>query len=135
MAKKTYRDFGDAVDELRMKADLSYDRMALGVDIAQSYLYHIINRRKASAPKDDIIKKIADFFHVPPSYFYEYRLRRFLDFLNNNREMLDHCLRQAKRTQKKITDKPEATIEEFEEFEDLEEEDEDLKEATGGKKS
>jgi transcriptional regulator with XRE-family HTH domain len=129
MAKKTYKDFGDAVDELRIKADLSYDRMALGVDIAQSYLYHIINRRKASAPKDDIIKKIAEFFHVPPSYFYEYRLRRLLDFLNNNREYLDHCLRQAKRLDKKVSDMPEATLEEFEDLEDDDDEDDVKKSA------
>lgn len=115
MSEKTYKNFGDAVDELRMKAGLSYDRMSLEISIAQSYLYHIINRRKASAPKDEIIKKIADFFHISPYYFFEYRLRRLEDYINEDRKFLDHCLRQAKRIDKKISDGPEETIEEFEE--------------------
>ena len=118
MNKKTYKNFGDAVDELRMEAGLSYDRMSLEIGIAQSYLYHIINRRKASAPKDEYIEKIAEFFHITPYYFYEYRLRRIEDFIDVNRKFLDHCLRQAKRIVKKPSAKPEETLEEFEEFEE-----------------
>jgi len=113
---RTYKNFGDATDELRMKAGLSYDRMSLEIGIAQSYLYHIINRRKASAPKDEIIKKISEFFHITPYFFYEYRLRRLLDFIDKNREFLDHCLRQAKRIGRKPLEKPEETIEEFEDL-------------------
>lgn len=48
---KTYENFGDAIDGLRTKAGLSYDRLSLEVDIAQSYLYHIINRRKPYSTK------------------------------------------------------------------------------------
>jgi len=100
MGKKTYKSFGDAIDELRMGAGLSYDRLSLEVGIAQSYLYHIVNRRKASAPKNEIIKSLADFFHVDPGYFYEYRLRQLLEFIDQNREFVDYCLRQSKKFNK-----------------------------------
>jgi len=116
MSEKSYKNFGDATDELRIKAGLSYDRMSLEVGIAQSYLYHIINRRKASAPKDEIIKKIAEFFHISPYYFFEYRMRRLEDYINKDRKFLDHCLRQAKRVDKKMTEGSEENIEDFEEL-------------------
>ena len=69
--KKTYKNFGEAVDELRVQADLSYDRMALKINMTSSYLYSIINRRLAEGPKDDIIIKIAEFFNLKPEYFYK----------------------------------------------------------------
>lgn len=89
MKGKTYDDFGEAVDKLRVNADLSYDRMALEIGIPHSYLYNMINKRRISPPKDKIIKKIADFFHVRPEYFYEWRKKRFLEFVNENRKFLD----------------------------------------------
>jgi transcriptional regulator with XRE-family HTH domain len=98
--KKTYKDFGDALDTLRVQADLSYDRLSLGLGIANSYVYHMINRRTKNAPSDEIIKKIADYFHLEPEYFYEYRLRRMLEFLDSNREFLDHCEKESKKYSK-----------------------------------
>ena len=73
--KKTYKDFGEALDILRVEGDWSYDRLSLKLGIANSYVYHMINRRTKSAPKDEIIKKVAAFFRLEPEYFYEYRLR------------------------------------------------------------
>lgn len=118
---KTYLDFGVAMDELRKKAGVSFDTMSFKIGIAQSYLWGLANRRRANMPKEELIEKIADYFHLSPSYFYEWRLRKFLDFINENREFLDHCLRQAKRIDRKPSDKPEETIEEFEELEEPEE--------------
>ncbi|GAH57393.1 unnamed protein product, partial [marine sediment metagenome] len=108
-------------DELRKKSGVSFDTMSFKIGIAQSYLWGLANRRRANMPKEELIEKIADYFDLPPSYFYEYRLKKFLDYTDNNREFLDHCLRQAKRLNKKISDKPEEAIEEFEELEELEE--------------
>jgi len=119
---KTYLDFGVAMDELRKKAGVSFDTMSFKIGIAQSYLWGLANRRRANMPKEELIEKIADYFSLSPSYFYEYRLRKLLDFINENREFLDHCLRQAKRIDRKVLEKPEETIEEFEELEEPEEE-------------
>ncbi len=120
--KKTYLDFGVAMDELRKKNGVSFDTMSFKIGIAQSYLWGLANRRRANMPKDELIEKIADYFSLPPSYFYEYRLKNLLKFIDNNREYLDHCLRQAKRLSKKISDKPEEALEEFEKIEESGEE-------------
>src|SRR4030042_731040 len=115
---KTYLDFGVAMDELRKKSGVSFDTMSFKIGIAQSYLWGLANRRRASMPKEELIKKVAEYFELPPSYFYEWRLRRFLDFIDGNREFLDHCLRQAKRVDRVPSEKPEETLEEFEELEE-----------------
>ncbi len=120
--KKTYLDFGVAMDELRKKSGVSFDTMSFKIGIAQSYLWGLANRRRANMPKEELIGKIADYFDLSPSYFYEYRLRKLLDFIDNNREFLDHCLRQAKRLTKKISDKPEEVLEDFEKIEESGEE-------------
>src|SRR4030042_3705176 len=104
---KTYLDFGVAMDELRKKAGVSFDTMSFSIGIAQSYLWGLANRRRASMPKDELIEKIADYFHLSPSYFYEWRLKKLLNYINEDRKFLDHCLRQAKRVDKKMTDGPE----------------------------
>ncbi|MBA7519125.1 hypothetical protein ES705_11199 [subsurface metagenome] len=119
---KTYLDFGVAMDELRKKSGVSFDTMSFKIGIAQSYLWGLANRRRANMPKEELIKKIADYFDLPPSYFYEHRLKNLLNFIDNNREYLDHCLRQAKRLTKKISDKPEEVLEDFEKIEETEKE-------------
>ncbi len=98
--KKTYKSFGEALDELRVEAELSYDRLSLKVGITQSYLYYIINRRANSAPNNKIIEKVAKFFGVEPDYFFEYRLRKMIDYVNDNREFLDHCEKESKKFKK-----------------------------------
>ena len=95
--EKTYKNFGETLDKFRVAADLSYDRLALALGIANSYTYSIINKRVKSAPSDKIIKLVANYFHVEPEYFYEYRLRRMLEFINDNREFLDHCEKESKK--------------------------------------
>ena len=97
LSKKTYEDFGVAIEELRQKAGISYDTIAFGIRRAQSYVYGICNRRTKTMPKYELVKEFADFFHLEPDYFYEYRLRKHLDFIDKNREFLDHMERQAKK--------------------------------------
>jgi len=89
--KKTYKCFGEALDDLRVESDLSYDRLALKLDIANSYVYHIINRRSKSAPSNEIIEKIAGKFGLEPEYFFEYRLRKMIAYVEDNKKFLDHC--------------------------------------------
>jgi len=103
MNKKTYDDFGVAIEKLRNKADISYDTIAFGIQRAQSYVYGICNRRTRNLPKDKIMKEFAEFFHVEPEYFYEWRLKRVLEFVNENREFVDHVERQAKKYKKSST--------------------------------
>lgn len=95
--KKTYKDFGEAMDELRKKAEVSFDTMSFKLGIAQSYLWGLANRRKANLPKDELIEKIAGYFRITPDYFHEWRLKRFLEFIDTNREFLDHCEKEAKK--------------------------------------
>ena len=98
--KKTYKFFGQAVDDLRIESNLSYDRFSLAVQIANSYLYYIINRRHKTAPKDEIIKKIATFFHLEPEYFFEYRLRKHNEYLEKNPKLLDKCEELLQKSKK-----------------------------------
>ena len=67
--KLTYKNFGEAVDNLRIEKNLSYDRMRLSIGMTASYLYSIMNRRVASAPKNEVIEKIATYFNLKPEYF------------------------------------------------------------------
>lgn len=105
--KKTYKNFGEALDVLRVEADLSYERLSLKLGIANSYVYNMINRRTKSAPGNEIIEKISALFHIEPTYFYEYRLRKMLEFLDDNREFLDYCEKEAKKWSKPIDKKGE----------------------------
>jgi len=113
---KSYDDFGIALEKLRKKAEVSYDTISFEIQVASSYIWNLVHMRRSTLPKDEIMKKIAGYFNRDPSYFYEWRLKRMLEFIDGDREFLDHCLRQAKRINKKISDKPEETIEEFEEL-------------------
>jgi transcriptional regulator with XRE-family HTH domain len=89
---KTYKDFGDALYELKKKNyDISYGNISRKTGILEATVTALANRRRANPPDDETIKKIADCFNVPVEYFYEWRLKRFLEFLNDNRELLDDC--------------------------------------------
>lgn len=104
--KKTYKDFGEAMDELRKKAEVSFDTMSFKLGIAQSYLWGLANRRKANLPKDELMTKIAGYFHVPEEYFHEWRLKRMLEFINANREFLDHCEKESRKFKKGVSPIP-----------------------------
>jgi transcriptional regulator with XRE-family HTH domain len=106
MIKKTYKDFGEAIEELRQNARISYDTVAFGVRRAQSYVYGICTRRKRLMPSYEQMKEFSDFFHLSENYFYEFRLKRMLEFLNANREFLDHCEKEAKKYKKGVSPIP-----------------------------
>ena len=103
--KKTYKNFGEALDALRVEADLSYERLSMKLGIANSYVYNMINRRTKSAPSNEMIEKIAALFNILPTYFYEYRLRKMLEFVDDNREFLDYCEKESKKWSKPVSKK------------------------------
>jgi transcriptional regulator with XRE-family HTH domain len=89
---KTYKDFSDALYELKkINGDISYGRIAQKTGILEATINALANRRRANAPDDDVIQKIADCFNVTADYFYEWRLKKFLEFVDKNRDFLDHC--------------------------------------------
>ncbi len=55
-----------------------------------SWVYDIVNYHKAgNLPKYGTIKLFAGYFSLDPSYFYEWRLKKLLDFIDKNRRFLD----------------------------------------------
>jgi len=136
MKSKTYKNFGDAFLELKENfPNISYGKIARELDITDSYAWNLPNRRRKSPIPKKILTGIAKIFRVKPSYFYEYRLYELLDFIDNNRRFLDHCLRQAKKykTIEKIgEEKIKKGMEEEIEFEELEEEEEIIKKSASG---
>ncbi|OFW61912.1 MAG: hypothetical protein A2Z35_04905 [Actinobacteria bacterium RBG_19FT_COMBO_36_27] len=125
MKNKTYKNFGDAFLELKENfPTISYGKIARELDITDSYAWNLPNRRRKSPIPKKMLVQLAGVFKVKPSYFYEFRLYEMLDFINDNRRFLDHCLRQAKKYKTALeTGKDIIREEEFkEEFEELEEE-------------
>lgn len=112
--KKSYKDFGVAMDELKNKAEVSYETLGIGSEISPSYLWKLARLRNPNPPKYEIIEKIAKFFHVEPEYFYDYRLKKFLDYLNKHRKFLNNCenLMSKHKLSKKEVPEPEEELEE-----------------------
>jgi len=106
MQIKTFKDFGLAIEELRQNARISYDTIAYKIGHPQSYVYAICTRRKSQLPTYEQMKEFSDFFHVPENYFYEYRLRKMLEFVDKNREFLDQCEKESKKYKKQISPTP-----------------------------
>lgn len=94
---KTYKDFGVALDELKEDMEISFETIGIKAQISPSYLWKITKLRNPTMPKDEIIKKIAKFFYVKPEYFYEWRLKRVLDYIDQNRKFLDIIERAMKK--------------------------------------
>lgn len=87
--KKTYEDFGIMLEKLKEEAEVSYDGMGRKIDISYSTLQRIAKTRAVDLPKYEIMEKVAKFFHLGPTFFYEYRLRKVLDYIDNNRKFLN----------------------------------------------
>ncbi len=120
--KKTYEDFGIILEKLKNESGSAYERMGIEINMNPSTLQRMAKTRAVKLPDYNVMEKVAKYFHLVPHFFYEYRLRRLLDFIDKDRKFLDHCLRQAKRITKKISDKPEETLEDFEKIEEKTEE-------------
>ena len=99
---KSYRDFGYSLEALRIKAKLSYERLALGMSYnsgcgnkdryrsdswVQNYCKH--KYKPGNFPKEKIIKEFAAYFNLSPYYFYEYRIIKLLKILDQDRRFLD----------------------------------------------
>ncbi len=91
MSKKSYEDFANAFYQLKKdNGDISYGKISLATNILEATINALANRRRANPPTKEVLKKIADFFHVTPDFFYEYRLKKLLDYIDNNREFLEY---------------------------------------------
>ena len=101
MSKKTYEDFANAFYQLKIdNNDVSYGKISLSIGVLESTINALVNRKRSRPPTDKVIKKIADYFNVKPEYFYEYRLKQLLHYIDNNREFMDDCLKQSKKNEK-----------------------------------
>ena len=95
----TVKDFHVAFKELKEKQKLSLGQIAIKTGLSKSFLSDIMNN-KVLPPKDEFIEKIAKAFGVDPNYFFEYRLRRLIDFINKNRDFLSYCVKESLSYQK-----------------------------------
>lgn len=120
--KKTYEDFGIMLEKLKIENGSAYERMGIEINMNPSTLQRMAKTRAVKLPEYIVMEKVAKYFHLEAHFFYEYRLRKLLDFIDKDRKFLDHCLRQAKRLTKKISDKPEEALEDFEKIEESEKE-------------
>lgn len=90
MKGKTNLNFDEALYELKLKNDdISYGKIALGTGILECTINALVNRKRTNPPDDEIIIKIAKYFNIDPSYFYEWRKTKFLEFLDTHRDFLD----------------------------------------------
>lgn len=85
---RTDKNFCVAFKNLKETLNLSLGQIAIKTGLSKSFLSDIMNN-KVLPPKDEFIEKIARALGVEPDYFFEYRLRRLTDFINENRDFLD----------------------------------------------
>jgi transcriptional regulator with XRE-family HTH domain len=99
---KNYTDksFHIAFKDLKEKLNLSLGQISIKTGLSTSFLSDISNN-KVLPPKDKFIEKIARALWVEPEYFFEYRLRRLNDFINENRDFLNFCIKQKLNYQEK----------------------------------
>jgi len=84
-------NFYIAFKNLKESLNLSLGQISIKTGLSKSFLSDIMNN-KVLPPKDEFIEKIAKALGVEPDYFFEYRLRRLTDFINENRESLDYFI-------------------------------------------
>jgi len=96
----TVEDFSDVLRGLMHEKKLSYNQLAYKCKLSPQFL-HQIATKKVLPPKDKFIKAIAKSLNIEPEYFFEYRLRRLISFLSNNREYLDLFVKEVELSQKK----------------------------------
>ena len=106
MINRSYKDFGRSLEDLRIKAKLSYERLGLGMsynsecgnkDIyrSDSYVQRYCKYRPGKIPKERIIKEFTSYFSLPAMYFYEYRLIQLLKIIDRDRAFLDYLLEKS----------------------------------------
>ena len=97
---RTDENFCVAFKDLKGKLNLSLGQIAIKTGLSKSFLSDIMNN-KVLPPKDEFIEKIARALGVKPDYFFEYRLRRLTDFINENRDFLDDFINKKLKYPKK----------------------------------
>ena len=98
MSKKDYEDFANAFYQLKKdNGDVSYGKISLSIGMLESTINALANRKRANPPSDEVLNKIAKYFKIKPEYFYEYRLKKLLEYIDSNREFLDDCLKQSRK--------------------------------------
>lgn len=110
MSKKTYKDFGIILEELKDDSGTSYERMGISIEMNPSSLQRMAKIRAVKLPEYKVMKKVAKFFHLEPTFFYEFRLRKVLDYINDNRKFLDvieRAMRKYKAEKVEEEDPPE----------------------------
>ena len=65
----------------------------------------MINGRSKSTSSDEKITKVTNFFGLEPEYFFKYGIRKMIEFIEENREYLDHCEKELHKWQKKNLNK------------------------------
>ena len=90
MGDYTNKSFNEAFSDLKEKLNISLGKISIKTGLSKSFLSDISNN-KVLPPKDEFIVKIAQALKVSPDYFFEYRLRRFVEFINDNRDFLEYC--------------------------------------------
>ncbi|MBA7561612.1 hypothetical protein ES708_03251 [subsurface metagenome] len=92
---KNYTDksFHIAFKDLKEKLNLSLGQISIKTGLSKSFLSDIMNN-KVLPPKDKFIEKIARALGVEPEYFFKYRLRRLIDFINENKDFLNFCIKK-----------------------------------------
>jgi len=95
--KKTYKDFGLILEELKDDSEISYEKMGITIGMNPSTLQRMAKIRAVKLPDYEVMEKVAKFFHISPAFFYEYRLRKVLDFINDNRKFLNLVERAMKK--------------------------------------
>ncbi len=93
--KITNKNFGDALKNLKDNKGWSYTQISIKTGLSAPYLNDLVNKKKLP-PLDKNIEKISKAFGINPDYFFEYRLRRFIEYLNENRGLLKELYSKIK---------------------------------------
>lgn len=116
--KKTYEDFGIILEKLKNESGSAYERMGIEINMNPSTLQRMAKTRAVKLPDYDVMEKVAKYFHLDPEFFYEYRLRKVLDYIDENRKFLN-VVERAKRNyrpmKKEVLEIKEEAEEELEE--------------------
>ena len=96
----TIEDFGDALIGLISEKKFTYGQVGSMSKLSATYIFDIA-KKKVQPPKDENLIKIAKTLGVKPEYFFEYRLRRLINLISDNREYLDLFLNEIELSQKK----------------------------------
>lgn len=104
--EKSYEDFEKAYYKLyyaeKIKSGLSFSKIAKKTDIIETTVTALASRRRKDPPSYEQMEKIAGVFNLEPEYFYDYRWKKVMDYLDKNRKFLDVVERVMKKYKKEF---------------------------------